>query len=632
MQHQTVIFASRLAPFKGNTPQRPKPGKMGLVYLWSILSVAAAVVACKSGFARPDLPVILSGGLCLLTELAAVRLSGAGFFSTGFSVALALASADKNHQSWAMALFGAALIFRALGRGGNLRDTLADLAPGASALAVVGMFQQWQSRCLSGIVVYYLLAELASPTLLHGRDHRKNISFHATREWTSLYRWSVLFLSPVLVCLHLYDPVYVLLGLPILAGIQRSAYSEMARFRLLDQEILMRKQAQQQLQLAQTKDQLAVTTRHLHLREFSEKMLLELTRALSLSQDVQNTAQASLNALSQRVRYRQLALYLTENQRLRPLFWMGDPTTPQLPMLVEQKALQGQYVSGTLSLWPLEGEGALTVDTTGHPPLASEEIYLVGLVASQTALGLQSARRFREQQQTQAQVLSASKMAAVGQLAAGVAHELNTPLGAVQLQLELTQMQPNLTPTAEKALDVASKAVEHAQKIISRLLYYSREGASERQVIDLNQIVHDTLQLLNHQLQIDGVQVETQLCKECNANVNPNEIQQVLTNLVMNAKDSCLEPGAIGKKILIRSAFTGKESLVEVCDQGAGIPEPIRERIFEPFFTSKPVGKGVGLGLSVSMELVAQHQGKLQAAPGQPPWATIFRLTLPAAQ
>ena len=606
---------------------------MSSVYLWGIITLAATAVGMRAGFEAPQISVLLSGILCLVTELAAVRLPTAGFFSTGFAVALALSSNDPKNQSWALLIFSAALLARALGRSASTRETLADWAPGACALAALSIFDSWQARCLCGIVVYYLLAELCQPQLLHGREHARNTSFHASREWTSLYRWSILFLAPVLVCLHLYQPIYVLLGLPILAGVQRSAFSEMARFKLLDQEILMRKQAQSQLQLAETKNQLDLTTHHLRLREFSEKMLLDLTRALSLSQDVRNTAQASLSAIGQRVRYRQLVLYMNENQRLRPLFWMGDSRQPELPLMTEQKALAGEYlVSGSLHLWPLEGEGALTVDTEGHSPLGSDEIYLVGLVASQTALGLQSARRFHEQQQTQAQVLLASKMAAVGQLAAGVAHELNTPLGAVQLQLELTQMQPGLNPTSEKALEVASKAVDHAQKIISRLLYYSREGASERQVFDLNQIIHDTLQLLTHQMKIENIQIETQLCQDCSAVVNPNEIQQVLTNLVLNAKDACQEPGAIGRKILIRTTRPPKEAVVEVFDQGAGIPDAIRERIFEPFFTSKPVGKGVGLGLSVSLELVAQHGGALMAQRSDRPWATVFRLTLPAAK
>ncbi len=610
----------------------PRPVS-SVVVLWAIAWVAASGFSLRGGMPpKPDVAVLLYALLGVSSEMAAVRLPSFGFFSTGFAVVLALSSAHgPAGQAWALIILTLALSLRALGRGASLRSTLADLAPAACALAAASLFESWQARCLAGIVVYYLLCELCQPQLAQDEDRNIMLTYRTTREWVSLYRWAILFLAPVLVCLHLFNPYYILLGLPMLAGVQRAAFSELSRLRLLDQEILLRKEAQSRLNLAQTRDQLDEANRHLRLREFSESMLLELTRALSLSQDVHNTAQSALQCLGKRIHYRQLAVFVVAGQRLRPLFWMGHSAQPELAPMLEQQVLSGQAVVGTLSVWPLEEEGALMVCTEGKAPLAPEEIYLVGLVASQTALGLQSARRFREQQQSQAGVMQASKMAAVGQLAAGVAHELNTPLGAVQLQLELVETLPGLPAQAIKSLEVAGKALEHSQKIISRLLYYSREGASERQVVDLSQIVEDTLQLLQRQLQIEGVHVELQIEKGCRARVNPNEIQQVLTNLVLNAKDSSLEKGARGKRVLVctQSSPTGVE--IGVFDQGAGVPEEIKERIFEPFFTSKPVGKGVGLGLSVSLELTAQNGGALSVETPPPPWVTHFRLAFPDA-
>jgi signal transduction histidine kinase len=326
-----------------------------------------------------------------------------------------------------------------------------------------------------------------------------------------------------------------------------------------------------------------------------------------------------------------MAIFVYRQERLKPLFWMGQPEQPELPLMLEQQLAQRPIVGPELSLWPLEKEGALLVDTRGQAPLTSEEVYLIGLVAYQSTLGLQSARRFLDYQQSQAAVLMASKMAAVGQLAAGVAHELNTPLGAVQLQLELLEMRAQLDAAGQKALSVAFSSLEHSQKIISRLLYYSRDGASDRQPFDLNRVVEDTLQMLEHQLKIEKIELGKQLCADCTALINANEIQQVLTNLILNAKDSCQETGAAGRRILIRTARSGSERWLEVLDQGAGVPPEIVERIFEPFFTSKPVGKGVGLGLSVSLELVHQNGGKLTCMAGQSPWVTVFRLILPGA-
>lgn len=615
-------------------PRRRRQHCRGMLYLrlWMVVSVVALAAGVRNGFPHPELPLFLSVLLCLTTELAAVRLPSFGFFSTGFAVALALGSSQAGAGAWPTAVLTLALLLRAFGRSATARETLADLAPGLCALAAITIFVSWQARCLSGIVVYFLVAELCQPQLANEQDTRNFIAFRATRELTGLYRWSILCLAPVLVCLHLFDPHYIFLGLPLLAGVQRAAFSEQARLRLLDQEILLRKEAQSRLALSQTQDQLETANRHLRFREFSEGMLLELTRELASSQDVRNTAQAAIRCLSKRIHFRQIAVFVVQKAGLAPLFWAGSPEQPSMPLMVEQQVGSGQVVLGPVNAWPLEREGALMIDIQGQANLSPEEIYLAGIVASQTALGLQSARRYREQQETQAGVLLASKMAAVGQLAAGVAHELNTPLGAVQLQIELVQMQTSLNATSQKAIDVAQKAIEHAQTIISRLLYYSREGATRRQNVDLNQIVLDTLQLLQSQLKIDGVEVATELCENCRAEVNANEIQQVLTNLVLNAKDACLEGGAQGRNILVRSRRGGQEVALEVLDQGAGVPDAIRERIFEPFFTSKPVGKGVGLGLSVSSELVAQHGGELQVENAAPPWTTVFRLRLPAVQ
>ena len=601
--------------------------------LWALIGVGLLGVGLVTGrpatMPQPDLAVAIAFALCLVLELGAVRVPTFGFFSTGFSLALALACGRPDLQWYALILTVLALGLRTLGRQGSLASALADAVPACASLTALHLFEAWQSRCLAGIVVHFLLAELCQTQLARAEDPNRWLSYQTTREWMALYRWSVLFFAPILVCLNFYQPVYALLGLPMLMGIQRAAYSEMARLRLLDQEMLLRQEAQSRLALAQTQQQLDQATHYLKFQKYCETLLLELTRSLSLSQDVDSTARAALESLKSRIRFRQLAVFVLSQQRLRPLFWLGDSRPPQLSPSDERALLLGHPVKEPMLAFSLEGEGALVVDAQGLPPLTAEEVYLVNLVASQTALGLQSARRYREQQQAQAGMLTASKMAAVGQLAAGVAHELNTPLGAVMLQIELAQIQPGLSANTQKALEVAQKAVEHAQSIISRLLYYSREGAAERQLTDLNDIVHDTLQLIHRQLDIEGVKLETELAPSCPARVNANEIQQVLTNLILNARDACLEAGARGRLVKVRTVVLPRGVGLEVLARGAGVPEAIRERIFEPFFTSKPVGKGVGLGLSVSQELVQQHGGKLTVETPGEPWVTAFRLYLP---
>lgn len=602
-------------------------------HLWTGLGVAALLTGVLLGrpavLPRPDLAIAIAFALSLVLELGAVRIPTFGFFSTGFALVLSLACGRSDVQLFALGISALSLGLRTVGRQGSLASALADAVPAWVSLASLHLFQAWQSRCLAGIVVYFLVAELCQNQLARAEEPTRWMSYQTTREWMALYRWSVLFFAPILVCLNFYQPVYALLALPMLMGIQRAANSEMARLRLLDQEMLLRQEAQSRLALAQTQQQLDQATHYLRFQKYCEGLLLELTRSLSLSQDVDNTARAALDSLKSRVHFRQLAVFVLAQQRLRPLFWLGDSQPPQLAPADERALLAGHPVREPYFACSLEGEGALVVDTRGQPPLSAEEMYLVNLVASQTALGLQSARRYREQQQAQAGMLTASKMAAVGQLAAGVAHELNTPLGAVMLQIELAQMQTGLTANTQKALEVAQKAIEHAQSIISRLLYYSREGAAERQQSDLNAIVQDTVELIHRQLDIEGVKLDIELAQNCRARVNPNEIQQVLTNLILNARDACLESEARGRRIKVRTVVLPQGVGLEVLDQGAGVPEAIRERIFEPFFTSKPVGKGVGLGLSVSQELVQQHGGKLSVEAAADPWVTAFRLYLP---
>lgn len=554
-----------------------------------------------------------------------------GFFSIGYSLSLALAAALPETLGWATGLFLLALALRNFARGPRWREWLSDAAPGLAGLAATLPWRDpanWEGRCLAGILVYGLLADRCQRQLVLEQDRDNFAIWAQARDWTLLYRLFILFLAPVLACLHVASlahgaPIYaVFFAVPLLAGVQRAAFSELLRCKLLDQETVLRKDSESRLALLHTQERLQETTRHLRFQEWTQTALLELTGALASSRDMRATAQAALQALSHRVRYRQLAVFVAEKGVLQPLYWLGTPEAPQLP-----PSYRHQLVIDDLSWWPLEEEGVLVVDNREGPTLNSEEVYLIGMVAGQTALGLQSARRFRQQQDAQAGVLLASKMAAVGQLAAGVAHELNTPLGAVLLQLELAQISPE---KSEKALGVAQKAIEHAQTIIGRLLYYSREGASQKARLDLNQIVLDTLTLLQSQLKIDRVDVKTQLCERALVSVNANEMQQIFTNLIINAKDACLESTSRGRTVLVRSQADAEWVLIEILDQGAGIPPEIRERIFEPFFTSKAVGKGVGLGLSVSLELAEQHGGRLTAGPAPEPYSTSFRLQLPA--
>jgi C4-dicarboxylate-specific signal transduction histidine kinase len=231
--------------------------------------------------------------------------------------------------------------------------------------------------------------------------------------------------------------------------------------------------------------------------------------------------------------------------------------------------------------------------------------------------------------ESQAQLVHSSKMAAVGQLAAGVAHELNSPLGAVMLQLDAASLnlERERYKKAADRLDSAEKAATAAKEIISKLLFYSRDATKGLRNVNLNEVISDTLALLGKQLSYDNLLLDIQPGQIDLVTANQNELQQVVTNLLLNAKDAVLEDGAVDTSLEVVTYQNEAGVHLEVRDRGPGISDEVRGKIFDPFFTTKPVGRGTGLGLSVSHQIIKQHGGKLEAE-NRPDGGAIFRITL----
>lgn len=280
--------------------------------------------------------------------------------------------------------------------------------------------------------------------------------------------------------------------------------------------------------------------------------------------------------------------------------------------------------------------GKLSLFNRGGKPLAVLDHELLSLFSIQFACLLEGAelnarlRTALEQVKTsQAQVVQSSKMAAIGQLAAGVAHELNTPLGAVSIAVELSLETMGENPErASKRLRKAMESIEQMQGIIAKLLFYSRDSRGVRSQVDLHKVMDDSFQLVAHTLKLTGVQVELVPGPSVVIEANSNELQQVFSNLLINAKDACGTPGAQQKRIEMWLETQNQQALVHVRDYGCGMDEATRQRIFEPFYTTKAIGEGTGLGLSTSLELVQQHGGTLscKSEPGQ---GTHFIVALP---
>jgi len=205
------------------------------------------------------------------------------------------------------------------------------------------------------------------------------------------------------------------------------------------------------------------------------------------------------------------------------------------------------------------------------------------------------------------------KLAAVGQLVSGVAHELNNPLAGISAFAQLLEGAGPLTPEQRDAVNTIHMEAKRAAKIVSSLLLFSRQRQPERSAVDVNRVIIDTLALRRFVLSTEQIEVVTDLDAELPQTwADPFQLQQVLLNLLVNAEHALR--GRQGKRrITLRTRRLGERIVASIADNGPGMSEEMLGRIFEPFFTTKAVGEGSGLGLAISHGIVRQHGGKLRA-------------------
>jgi len=230
--------------------------------------------------------------------------------------------------------------------------------------------------------------------------------------------------------------------------------------------------------------------------------------------------------------------------------------------------------------------------------------------------------------QAQAQLLQSEKLAAFGQLGAGIAHEVKNPLAGILGCAQLSLMKVDKESPLFKNLQLIEKETKRCKGIIENLLKFSRQEKAAFAPIGINEVVDDTIALVNHQLELQQIKVKRDLAPDLpRIRGNANQLQQVLLNLLINAQDAMEgTPGSV--TVSTRMLDTGYIEL-RVSDTGPGIPKEIMHKLFDPFFTTKPTGQGTGLGLSVSFGIVKDHGGEIrpESEPGQ--GATFF-ITLPA--
>lgn len=237
---------------------------------------------------------------------------------------------------------------------------------------------------------------------------------------------------------------------------------------------------------------------------------------------------------------------------------------------------------------------------------------------------LEAEEKLRKTAELEKQLMHTEKLAALGQLSAGVAHEINNPLGGIKLcfnNLQSTQMDPK---TREEHIMVVNDGLDRIQTIVRQLLDYAKNAPLSIQPVSLNEIVEKVLQLADYTLENRGIVLRSDL----DAGLPPvaidaNKMEQVLLNLIINAVQAIEGTGTIH----VRTYRDDHVCVVAISDSGPGIPHEIVDRIFDPFFTTKEVGEGTGLGLTVSKAIVEQHGGTLSVdtAPG----GTTFSVRIP---
>lgn len=299
---------------------------------------------------------------------------------------------------------------------------------------------------------------------------------------------------------------------------------------------------------------------------------------------------------------------------------MGRPLGELLPAdLIEKlKDLRGAAGIHTIYKFPLPGPNdADRVINVVLAPLISREQEQIGRLILFDDITERSVLENR--------LMQADKLSSLGLLAAGVAHEVNTPLAVISTYAQLLAKQVNGDESKSKLLEKIAKQTFRASEIVNSLLNFSRTSSTAYEEVDLNRILRETLQLIHPQLEKAHVVVEEQLDGSLGpVRGNAGKLQQVFLNLFLNARDS-MEGGG---NLTVVTSTNEAMARVEVIDSGCGIPDEHLARIYDPFFTTKGAKKGTGLGLSITYGIVKEHGGSINVL-SQPGQGTRFQLDFP---
>jgi PAS domain S-box-containing protein len=290
------------------------------------------------------------------------------------------------------------------------------------------------------------------------------------------------------------------------------------------------------------------------------------------------------------------------------------------------RVLAGQQDFGTIEYRTQHKDGTWRIFRAAVSPLHDAEGKITGLIAS--------SRDFTDLKRLEQQVIQSEKMAAVGQLIAGVAHELNNPMTAI-LGISDLLRERAANPELRRQVELVSQQARRAADIVGNLLAFSRPAVAQKIPVNLNELLRRTLQLHEYSLRVNNVAVDFMPQDGLPAvQGDPNQLMQVFLNLIVNAEQAIRGERTSGLLRVRAGKGTGANGptvWATVQDDGPGMPAEVLPRIFDPFFSTKRPGRGTGLGLSICMALVKEHGGSIEAV-NAPYGGALFTITLPAVE
>lgn len=246
---------------------------------------------------------------------------------------------------------------------------------------------------------------------------------------------------------------------------------------------------------------------------------------------------------------------------------------------------------------------------------------IIGVIIDVTAERKMQAER----DSLQANLIQKNKLASLGELAGSIAHELNNPLSIIIGYAQIMMKDKELNTENKKAIENIYEAAIRSKSIIKNMLEFARSDSSKIQIININDIIEATILIVEKEISKSKIEIKDDLTEEnLYASVNPMQIQQVLLNIILNAKDAMPDGGELGIKTFAEDG----NFIIEISDTGKGIKKQDIPKIFDPFFTTKDVGKGTGLGLSICYGIINAHKGKISVS-SNIGVGTIFTIKLP---